>query len=155
MNRLLIAAIFALTFCAASPAQQRFPSPTYGVEHPPAHTMDELVAARAKLIARYVKADHYAWGVAVCGEDDYFTGEDSSWLTVYLYKDSLMDFAADFDKWATHTKNGTLTVDGITVVVEVIERPKTKGGASNEQPNIGTGKRQDRGSSVPTFHRAA
>jgi hypothetical protein len=94
--------------------------------------MDDMVAARAKLIERYVQSGNkLAWGVSICGDDDVLTGEDGgNWLTVYVYSDSLETFALDFDKFATRQRGGNLTVDGITVVVEVIQRPKQ--GTKNE-----------------------
>ena len=140
MNRILTALALILTFAVGATAQKpspSYPRPTWGIERHPDHSMSEMVDARKKLIDRYVLQDHYAWGVSVCGDDDVLTGEPNSWLTIYLYSDSLKDFAVDFDQFATRVGNGTLTVDGITVVVEVIKRP-TKG-AHN-----GTPERNDR-----------
>ena len=139
MKRVLVALILTLTFAFGATAQkrQKFPPPNWGFPRPVDHTMNEMVDARAKLIQRYVLTDHYAWGVSICGDDDVLTDEPNSWLTVYLYSDSVNDFAVDFDKFATRVGNGTLTVDGITVVVEVIKRP-TKGAAH------GTPERNDR-----------
>lgn len=166
MKNLLIVTILALVFVPAALAQngrQNDGHLTYGIGSPYQpkvdHSLEQLIDARAKLIGRYVKGTYnYAWGVSVCGNEDVWNGDGNSWLTVYLYSDSLTSFAMDFDKFATRTGNGTLTIDGITVVVEVIDRPHRhadlyeKGGTTNGQPD---GKHSDRGSSVPTFRRAA
>jgi hypothetical protein len=128
MKRLPIIAAFALLLASPAPAQKNPFS--YGIGEPRQpkvdHTLDQLVAARERLIRRYVLDKHYAWGVSVSGAEDVFTGDDNSWLTVYLYKDSVAAFAADFDQFATKSRVGSLTVDGITVVVQVIPRPKSK-----------------------------
>jgi hypothetical protein len=154
MKRILFAIALALLTASAAPAQKSYPRPTWGIERAPDKTMEQMVTAREKLINHFVLAQpRLAWGVSVCGDDDVLTGEPNSWLTIYVYSDTLDAFALDYDKFATHTAQHTLQVDGITVVVEVIARPKTKGGVSNEQQP--TGKRQDRGSSVPAFRRAA
>src|SRR5271167_3151444 len=129
MKRFLLATLTALLLVSGAVAQQKNHL-TYGIgmtyEPKVDRPLDQLIDARAKLIARYVLGNHMVWGVSVCGSDDVITGDESSWLTVYVYKDSLYDFAADFDKFATKNHGGNLGVDGITVVVEVIER-KPKG----------------------------
>lgn len=140
MRRVLLVVLALSLFASVSPAQQRFPKPTWGIPRQPEHTMNEMVAARDKLIRRYVLADpRVAWGVSVCGADDLLTDEPSDWLTIYVYSDQLNAFALDFDKFATRTGNGSLTVDGISVVVEVVKRPKQ--GAKNE-PTIERNDRQ-------------
>lgn len=130
MKRIFVALLLTLTFAFGASAQrQTYPRPTWGIERHPDHTMAQMVDAREKLIRHFVLAEpRLAWGVSVCGDDDVLTDEPNSWLTVYIYSDQLQAFALDFDKFATRTGNGTLTVDGITVVVEVINR-KPKGEA--------------------------
>jgi hypothetical protein len=87
--------------------------------------MDELLAARVKLIQRYVLAGKAAWGVAICGGEDVLNGDDYSFLTIYVYDDSLEFFVSDFDAFATPlTPGGYLGIDGITVAVQVIKKPK-------------------------------
>src|SRR5271157_3214060 len=155
MKRLLTIALLALAFSSAAPAQKQthkrpgVPVADLDDYTPPAEAnLEQLIDARAKLIQWYVlSSSSYAWGVSVCGSENYLSGAQPSWLTVYVYRDSLAAFAKDFDKAATRTKNGTLTVDGISVVVVVIERPKNKG-AINEQPKSDPGKPQDRGGNV-------
>jgi len=118
MKKIIIAVILS---CFASVARAQVYS------YPADHTLEQLIDARAKLIQWYVlSSSSYAWGVSVCGEDDVLTGASHSWLTVYVYKDSLAAFAKDFDKAATRNPGGSLGVDGITVVVEVIERKRAK-----------------------------
>ena len=139
MKRILVVLLLTLSFALGATAQrQKFPPPNWGFPRQPDFTMEQMVAAREKLIRRYVTSDpRLAWGVSVCGDDDVLTGEPNSWLTIYVYSDSLNAFALDYDKFATHTAQHTLQVDGVTVVVEVLNRkPK---GASN-----GTLKRNDR-----------
>jgi hypothetical protein len=161
MKRLLILAAIALTlsssaFAQKSPFNVRNPHDPY--VRPVEHTLDELIEARAKLIYWYVlSSSNYAWGVSVCGGEDVLTGDEYGYLTIYVYKDSLAAFKADFAKASTKNPGGSRGVDGITVVVEVIER-HTKGGTTNEQPRTGapiSGKHQDRGSAVPTIRRAS
>src|SRR5271170_5439206 len=120
--RLLLAVILVLLILPAAAAQDRGHL-TYGIggEYEPKidHTLVQLIDARAKLIKRY--AGTLAWGVSVMGDEAPLSGDQISWLCVYVYKDSVTAFAVDFDKFATRNPGGTLGVDGITVVVEVIE----------------------------------
>jgi hypothetical protein len=89
-------------------------------------TLDQLIEVRTKLIDWYVlSSSHYAWGVSVCGGEDLLSGREHSWLTIYVYSDSVGAFAKDFDKAATRSMpNGPLGIDGVTVMVEIIKRPK-------------------------------
>src|ERR1700675_2145359 len=125
MKRFLSFLALTLVLASASFAQKKSPF-TWGVTppRPPAvdHTLDELIDARAKLIYWYVlSSSNYAWGVSVCGYEDVINGDENSYLTVYVYKDSLVDFKKDFAKAAVDGQ-----VDGITVVIEVIDRPRPK-----------------------------
>jgi hypothetical protein len=126
VRRYLLATIAALLLVSAASAQRnpfnvRNPHDPY--VHQADHTLDELIAAREKLIDWYVlSSSNYAWGVSVCGYEDAINGEEYGYLTVYVYKDSLAAFRKDFAKAATKNPGGSLGVDGITVVVEVVER---------------------------------
>jgi hypothetical protein len=121
-RHLAVAALALLAAsCAAQPPQQ--PSPPAAVDH----TMDALLAARAKLIQRYVLPGKVARGVAVCGETDLLTGEDHSYLCVYVWRDSVPAFLRDFLAFATPMSAGDLGVDGVPVVVFLIgDAPKTE-----------------------------
>lgn len=81
------------------------------------HSLNEVIDVRAKLIARYVKGNSYAWGVSVDCGDDALNGS-SFYLAVYVYKDSVIPFVRDFGKFT----NGMLEVDGVSVRVIEIER---------------------------------
>jgi hypothetical protein len=134
MKRFL--SFLALALVLAFPALAQKSPFTYGITppRPPAvdHTLDELIAAREKLIDWYViSSSNYAWGVAVCGYEDVITGDEYGYLTIYVYKDSLAAFKTDFAKASTKNPGGSRGVDGITVVVQVVERHK-KGGTSDE-----------------------
>src|SRR5271157_6123787 len=92
LKRLLLAIAFTLLFAvsALGHAMQGVPFDEPKVDH----TLDELVAARAKLIDRYVVKKGYAWGVSVCGTEDAF-GDQVSYLTVYVYEEATGVFADD------------------------------------------------------------
>jgi hypothetical protein len=142
MKRFLMVAFAALLLSSVASAQfrTRIGSDT---RPPQAVPLEKLIDARAKLIQWYViSSSHYAWGVSVCGGNDLFTDEDYSYLTIYVYKDSLKAFAADFDKASTRNPGGSRGVDGITVVVQVIERPKK--GAANEPAKTERNDRQSK-----------
>ena len=108
MKSILIAAL-ALLMLASPASAQRFRSnfDSVSVDHP----LEQLVAARAKLIKQYVLDNKYARGVSICGEDSPFDGSDHSWLTVYLYDDV--------------TVNVPKEIDGISVVVVRVKRSKS------------------------------
>jgi hypothetical protein len=142
MKRFLSFLAITLVLASASFAQkqkkQRSPF-TYGIGEPHVptvdHTLDELVAARAKLVYWYVlSSSNYAWGVSVCGYEDVINGDENGYLTIYVYKDSLVDFKRDFAKAATKNPGGSLGVDGISVVIEVIDRPRPKQKGLDNEP---------------------
>jgi hypothetical protein len=132
MKRFLIAAAFALVLTTSCAAQVR-------VEQPQDHTMEALLAARAKLIQRYVQSEKVARGVAVCGETDVLTGEDHSYLCIYVYRDSTKEFLADFVNYATPSGGGNLGVDGIPVAVNLIGPAKATDKIPNVEPKPAVG----------------
>jgi hypothetical protein len=142
MKRFLILTAIALVISSAAFAQKHKPksSPfTYGIGEPHVptvdFTLDELIAARAKLIYWYVlSSSNYAWGVSVCGYEDVINGDENGYLTIYVYKDSLAAFKTDFAKAATKNPGGSLGVDGISVVIEVIDRPRPKQKGLDNEP---------------------
>lgn len=117
--RFILGLLFLFCFVSCAHAQQSWP---LDVPRPyrADYTMDELLAARAKLIHRY--AGKVARGVAICGSRDLLNGEVHSYLTVYVYLDSATDFALDFNGFATVTPDGTLGVDGVDVSFQIIQR---------------------------------
>lgn len=123
---LVIAVVLAILFLAL-PSYAQAPA---GPIVPQAQSdngvpFDRLMAAREKLIRRYVIADRYAWAVSACGYEDSVNGNDFSWLTVYVYKDSLLPFAEDFTSRATKLDDGgPWVIDGVPVQFKEIERPK-------------------------------
>src|SRR5258708_382554 len=109
MKRFLFAVVLALLSSGAS--AQRLSTRRGATDVAPAFSLEKLIDARAKLIQRYVGT--YAWGVSVCGSvGSYFDG-DASWLTVYVYSDSISVFSEDFSKFATKSAGGMLGVDGV------------------------------------------
>jgi opacity protein-like surface antigen len=118
MKRVLIAAALALVLTSSCAAQSQ-----------PDHTMEKLLSAREALIKRYVLSEHLAVRVAICGETDLLNGEEHSYLTVYLHKDSVDAFFLDFANFATETTpGGSLGVQGIPVSVVVIDFATPKKG---------------------------
>jgi hypothetical protein len=95
-------------------------------------TLDEMITARAKLIDRYVVKKGYAWGVSVCGNTDGFTGDELSYLTVYVYEESVGVFADDLAIYGTRIGNTKyFAVNGIPIFMEIIKHPK---GKTHERP---------------------
>src|SRR5271170_1561917 len=118
IKRALLVIAFTLLFAVSAYGQ---------VDAPPDHTLDELVAARAKMIDRYVIKKGFAWGVSVCGIDDAWSQTDISYLTVYVYEDAKGVFNEDLAVFGKQLGNSRVyTVDGIPIFVEVIKRPKGK-----------------------------
>jgi len=112
MKRFLIATALALVLTSSCAAQQ--PSSDF--------SMDKLLAARETLIKRYVLSEHIAQRVAICGEEDLLNGDVHSYLTVYLHKDSVDAFFADFTAFTTEiTPGGPIGVNGIPVSVVVTD----------------------------------
>jgi len=130
LKRLLLAIAFTLLFAisALGHAMQGVPFDEPKVDH----TLDELVAARAKLIDRYVVKKGYAWGVSVCGTEDSWNGSQISYLTVYVYEDAAGVFNADLAQFGTRLGDTRIfTVDRIPIFVQQILRPK---GKTHERP---------------------
>jgi len=111
------------------PAQQGSTTPTSPVQqgpilYRPRHetTMGGLLAAREKLIQRYVYAGT-ARGVAICGYVNALNGDDVSYLTIYVYSDSEDTFIPDFTAFATPiTPEGYLGINGINVAIQPVPR---------------------------------
>jgi len=118
IKRALLVIAFTLLFAVSAYGQ---------AVAPPNHTLDELVAARAKMIDRYVFKKGFAWGVSVCGIDDAWSQTDISYLTIYVYEDAEGVFTEDLALFGTRLGNSRIfTVDGIPIFVERIARPKGK-----------------------------
>jgi hypothetical protein len=147
MTRFLIGAVLALLLAAPGVAQQP-PQPPQ-----PDYPMAAVLAARASLIQRYVQSLKVARGVAVCGETDLLTGEDHTFLTVYVWQDTVSIFVKDYLNFATPTPGdglhstfpiadlgGNLGVNGIPVVVVLVgSAPKIeKEPNPNVRPNRST-----------------
>lgn len=119
MKRLLFTATLALLMTSSCAAQKppalALAPPTAKPLHEP--TMDELLAARAKLIQRY--AGKLARGVSICADEDALNGQ-SSYLAVYVYPDSVDAFFTDFVNFAADTPSGVIEVDGIPVKAVVM-----------------------------------
>lgn len=123
MKKFLLASVLALLLTSCASAQgPNFTNFNFPPPRPDTVTMDELIAARAKLIQRY--AGKAARGVSICGYTDAITGIEHSYLTIYVYRDSVNAFAADFNKFGTPTPGGSTGVDGVTVTFQVIQRQK-------------------------------
>lgn len=116
MKTFLMAVILTLLLAVSSPAQGDY-------------TMESLLTARAKLIHRYVRDKKFARGVAICGGSDLINDngvviipEGPAYLAIYVYRDSMIDFIADFSNFATSLggRAGYNGVDGIPVAVVVL-----------------------------------
>ena len=118
--------VVSLLLASCAFAQGSSLGPAIDYRRPPHtdSTMEELLAARAKLIHRY--AGKLARGVAVCGYEDMISGEDYTYLTIYVYPESTAAFMADFNKFGTQNAGGSIGVDGVTVSIQVIQRQKKK-----------------------------
>lgn len=109
MRKILTA---ALALLLASPLAAQSSAPT----------MEQLLAARESLIKRYVLSTKLAVRVAICGTEDLLTGEDHSYITVYVYRGSMKAFFNDYVNFATETSpGGSLGVNGIPVSVDIID----------------------------------
>jgi opacity protein-like surface antigen len=130
MKRFLLVAAMALAAFSSTCAAQS-PQPDQ-----PDHTMDTLLTARAALIQRYVQSLKIARGVAVCGDTDMLTGEEHSYLCIYVYRDSVKSFLPDFINFAKEiSPGGELGVNGVPVSVELIGPVSKIENEPNARPN--------------------
>lgn len=147
---LAVALLFLLPFGAS--AQSGLPTPPPA---PAVTSIDKAIDVRAKLIDRYVTKKGYAWGVAVCGNENVF-GDQSVYLTIYVYVDSVVLFANDFMQIAQHdntTSAGAVKYGGITVSMIVIKRPK--GAMVGGQKHGPIGQRSSRAADFSPFRTRA
>lgn len=85
-------------------------------------TMEQLLSARETLIKRYILSSKLVVRVAVCGTEDVLNGDEHSYLTVYIHRDSMKAFFDDFANFAVETSpGGTLGVGGVPVSVEILD----------------------------------
>ena len=122
MRKILVGIALALLLASPLAAQQTSP------------TMEQLLAARATLINRYVLSSKLAVRVAICGDQDLLTGDDrDAYLCVYVHGDKMKAFFNDFINFATETSpGGSLGIDGVPVSVQLLD-PAGKE-IPNEQP---------------------
>lgn len=122
MKRLLLIAVLVLSFAMSVKAQSPYDPPS----------LDRVMAVRAKLIDRYVKDKHYAWGVSAMGETDLM-GAESNWVTIYVYRDSTQEFAQDLLVFSHYKGEGPVQIDGVTIHMEEVKRRTNERNVGQQQ----------------------
>jgi hypothetical protein len=122
MRRLLLAIAASLVLIPVVSAQHAVGHNQAPPPFEPETRADQEYAVREKLIKAYVPK--YAWGVSMCGEEDDYSGESYSWLCVYVYKDTLKEFATALMANGAEIRDKLIFVEGVPLQFTLIERPK-------------------------------